>query len=131
MFALLVSFFAQTTNAVAGTGADADASAQQPGIGMYLLYIPLFGAAMYFALFRPQALAKKKQDELLKGSRTGDKVVTSSGIHGVITNVKDNTVILRIADNVKIEIEKTHLDKITRADADSDKADKADKTAKA
>jgi preprotein translocase subunit YajC len=47
--------------------------------------------------------------------------VTSSGIHGVITNVKDSTVIVRVADNVKLEIEKSHVDKITRPDTDSEK----------
>ena len=55
----------------------------------------------------------------VKTAKTGDKIVTSSGIHGVITNVKETTVIVRVADNVKLEIEKTHLDKIIRPDASS------------
>ncbi len=80
----------------------------------------------YFVLIRPQQQAKKKQEETIKGARTGDKIVTTSGIHGLITNVKDTTVIVKVADNVKIEIEKSHIDKITRPDAAvSDKAEKA------
>ncbi len=71
---------------------------------------------IYFALIRPQQQAKKKADETVRGAKTGDKIVTGSGIHGVITNVKDTTVILKIADNVKIEIEKSSIDKITRPD---------------
>ena len=39
--------------------------------------------------------------------KTGDRVVTASGIHGLISNVKDRTVIVKIADNVKIEMEKS------------------------
>jgi preprotein translocase subunit YajC len=94
------------------------------------MFLPML-AAVYFALIRPQQQAAKKKDETLKAARTGDKIVTTSGIHGVITNVKDTTVIVKVADNVKLEIEKTHIDRITRPDAD--KADKpADKaTAKA
>ena len=77
---------------------------------------------IYFALLRPQMQAKKKQEETIKGAKTGDKIVTSSGIHGLITNVKDTTVIVRVADNVKLEIEKSHIDKITRPETDSEKA---------
>ena len=79
-------------------------------------------AMVYFALSRPQQQAKKKTEETIKSAKTGDKIVTSSGIHGVITNVKDSTVIVRVADNVKLEIEKSHIDKITRPDAEPEKA---------
>ena len=77
-------------------------------------------AMVYFAFFRPTIQAKKKQEETVKGAKTGDKVVTTSGIHGVITNVKETTVIVKVADNVKLEIEKTHIDKITRPDSATD-----------
>jgi preprotein translocase subunit YajC len=121
MLSFIASLFAQTTNAASGT-AGTDASGQQ-GAPSFLpyLYIPLFAMAIYFAMIRPQSLARKKQEETLKAAKTGDKVVTSSGIHGVITNVKETTVIVRVADNVKLEIEKTHLDKITRPDSEADK----------
>jgi preprotein translocase subunit YajC len=77
---------------------------------------------LYFVFFRPQVQSKKAQDDKLKSAKTGDKIITSSGIHGVITNVKDSTVIVRVADNVKLEIEKSHIEKITRTDSsDSDK----------
>ena len=81
-------------------------------------------AMVYFALIRPQTQAKKQQEEKIKTAKTGDKVITTSGIHGVITNVKETTVIVRVADNVKLEIEKSHIDKITRPDSSSD-SDKA------
>ncbi len=72
---------------------------------------------IYFALIRPQQQAKKKADETIRSAKTGDKIVTTGGIHGTITNVKDTTVIVKIADNVKIEVEKTNIDKITRTEA--------------
>ena len=70
------------------TAPDAAAQPAQPPASLPFFYILLFIGAMYFALIRPQTQAKKKQEETMKGARTGDKIVTSSGIHGVISNVK-------------------------------------------
>ena len=117
--------FAQVTNAA--SGAATDAAGTTPGVASSqapwwtnLFFPVLIMAMVYFALIRPQTQAKKKQEETIKSAKTGDKVVTSSGIHGLITNVKDTTVIVKVADNVKIEIEKTHIDKITRPDSGTD-----------
>jgi len=118
-------FFAQATNAASSAaGTSADTTSQAPPAWQPFIYVILFGGMIYFALLRPQMQAKKKAEETIKGAKTGDKIVTSSGIHGVITNVKDTTVIVRVADNVKLELEKSHIDKITRPDsaADTEKA---------
>lgn len=74
-----------------------------------IAYLLLWGPILlifYFIVLRPQKLEQKRHREMLKGLNKNDEVVTSSGIHGTIVNVKDKTVILRIDDNVKIEIEK-------------------------
>ena len=118
-------FFAQLTNAAAdAAGATPGATAPAPPWWTNLFFPVLIMAMVYFALIRPQTQAKKKAEETIKSAKTGDKIVTSSGIHGLITNVKDTTVIVKVADNVKLEIEKSHIDKITRPDAGSD-AEKA------
>jgi len=111
------TFFAQVTNTASAAGTDA-ASQPPPQPWWVSLAFPLLIVVMlYFALIRPQTQAKKKQEETIRSAKTGDKVVTTSGIHGVITNVKDTTVIVKVADNVKLEIEKSHIDKITRPDS--------------
>jgi preprotein translocase subunit YajC len=121
---LVTTIFAQSTNAASAaatgtaTGANAAAAPQQPP-WLNGFMIMLFVAMIYFALIRPQSQAKKKAEETMRGAKTGDKIVTNSGIHGVISNVKDTTVILKIADNVKIEIEKSSIDKITKPDSSS------------
>ncbi|HUB67430.1 MAG TPA: preprotein translocase subunit YajC [Candidatus Methylacidiphilales bacterium] len=120
MSPIAVSYFAQATNAPA-PGADAS-SPQGPPVWTTFVYFLLIVAMVYFAFLRPQSQAKKKQEETLKAAKTGDKVITTSGIHGVITNVKETTVMVRVADNVKLEIEKTHLEKIIRPDSDSAKS---------
>jgi len=60
----------------------------------------------YFLLIRPQKLKEKEHRKMLTGLAKNDDVVTSSGIHGTVVNIKDKSVSLRIDDNVKIEIEK-------------------------
>lgn len=60
----------------------------------------------YFLIIRPQKTKEKERQKMLSQLSKNDEVVTNSGIHGVIVNIKDKTLILRIDENVKIEIEK-------------------------
>jgi preprotein translocase subunit YajC len=60
----------------------------------------------YFLIIKPQKTKDKEHKKMLAALAKNDEVVTSGGIYGTIVNVKDKTVILRIDDNVKIEIEK-------------------------
>jgi len=77
---------------------------------------PLFfiGVIFYFLLIRPQQKQRKAHEALIAAVKTGDKVVTSSGIHGMIANVKEQTVLLKVADNVKIEIDKAAITTIEK-----------------
>ena len=74
-------------------------------------------ALIYFMSIRPQA--KKQKDLLARISslKTGDRVVTTGGIYGTVANVKDgSTLLLKIADNVKIEIDKSAVANVVNAD---------------
>jgi len=78
--------------------------ASNPIINLFPLI--LIFVIFYFLLIRPQKAREKEHQKMLSNLNKNDEVVTSSGIHGTIVNVKDKTVILRIDDNVKIEIDK-------------------------
>ena len=78
----------------------------QPDLLSTLLPFLFMGVVFYFILIRPQQKKQKQHQQLLANLKTGDKVVTSSGIHGLIANVKETTFLLKVADNVKIEIDK-------------------------
>lgn len=71
-----------------------------------LFPIILIFVIFYFLLIRPQKMKEKEHQKMLANLNKNDEVVTSSGIHGTIVSIKDKAVILRIDDNVKIEIEK-------------------------
>ncbi|OGV49981.1 MAG: preprotein translocase subunit YajC [Lentisphaerae bacterium GWF2_52_8] len=62
---------------------------------------------MIFFMFRSQRKEAKKREEMLSTIKTGDKVLTAGGIYGVVSNVKDKGFVIKIADNVKIEVIKT------------------------
>jgi preprotein translocase subunit YajC len=83
------------------------------------MLVPLicFGVIFYFLLIRPQTKKQKEHEALVKSVKTGDKVITSGGIHGLISNVKDTTVTLKVADNVKIEVEKSAIGTVVKSAA--------------
>jgi preprotein translocase subunit YajC len=100
----MLSFLAQ---------APAGAPGGAGGIATFVPFIFIF-IIMYFVLFRPQMRRQKEQQRLVSTLKTGDRVVTSAGIHGLISNVKDTTVIVKVADNVKIEMEKSAITSVVK-----------------
>jgi preprotein translocase subunit YajC len=83
------------------------------GIGFFVPFIFIF-IIMYFVMFRPQKKRQEQQQKLMASLKTGDRVVTNGGIHGLISNVKDTTVIIKVADNVKIEMEKSAVNTVLK-----------------
>ena len=70
---------------------------------------------LYYVMIRPQTKRQKEQQRLIASLKTGDRVVTAAGIHGMITNVKDTTVTVKVADNVKIEMEKSAVSNVLKS----------------
>src|SRR5580700_8092692 len=87
----------------------APGAASQPDMLQTLLPFLFMGVLFYFLLIRPQQKRQKQHQQLLANLKTGDRVVTSGGIHGLISNVKETTFLLKVADNVKIEIDKSAI----------------------
>jgi len=85
------------------------------GIGFLVPFIFIF-VIMYFVLFRPQKKRQQEQQRLISSLKTGDRVVTNAGIHGLIANVKETTVIVKVADNVKIEMEKSAITNVLKTE---------------
>ncbi|NCD34931.1 MAG: preprotein translocase subunit YajC [Spartobacteria bacterium] len=67
-------------------------------------WIAIMIALFYFMMIRPQQKRAKQRQALLDSVKTGDRIVFSGGMMGVVTNVKDKSVMVKIADNVKVEI---------------------------
>ncbi|MBQ8673620.1 MAG: preprotein translocase subunit YajC [Bacteroides sp.] len=84
----------------AATGAD--------GSMMWIMLIAMF-AIMYFFMIRPQNKKQKEIANFRKSLQVNQKVITAGGIHGTIKEVNDSDVILEIASNVKIRIDKNSI----------------------
>jgi len=86
--------------------------AQQAGAQDILVQfapIIVIGVIFYLLIFMPMRKRQKKLDTMIGALRNGDKVITSSGIYGVVAGVKEKTLILKIADQVKIEISRSAI----------------------
>jgi preprotein translocase subunit YajC len=114
-------FLADAAPAAASTSQPA---ANQPGLGGMIFPLALFFIMIYFLMIRPQSQQRKKQMRLLEALKSGDKIVTASGIVGVVITVKDKTVSIRSAD-AKMEVTKTSVTEILERDGET----KSEKTA--
>jgi preprotein translocase subunit YajC len=89
-------------------------SGQQSGgaLFIFLIQIAAFIAIFYFILIRPQRQQAKKHEELLKGLKKGDEIVTSGGIVGEVVHVKDNLLTIRSGES-KLVVERERVAKVT------------------
>lgn len=90
---------------------------QAPTPNPILSFVPLIliFVIFYFLIFRPQKQKQSEHQRMIANLKKNDEVVTSGGIHGTIVNVKDSTYIIRVDDNVKIEVEKNSISVLKRS----------------
>jgi len=81
---------------------------------MSLMPVILIFVVFYFLLIRPQKKTQDEHKKMIAGLKKNDEVITSGGIHGTITNVKDSSVTLKVDDNVKIEVQKSSISVMRR-----------------
>ncbi len=92
----------------AAAAGDTDGGSQFKFMGMMVI---LFGV-MYFMMIRPQRRRDKERKEMIANVKKGDRVLLTSGILGQIVEVKDQALIVRIAENTKIEVVKAAISQI-------------------
>jgi preprotein translocase subunit YajC len=85
-----------------------------------LLFFAAIFAIFYFLLIRPQQKQKADRQRMLEALKRGDRVVTSSGLHGTITALSEQTVTLRVTDQVKLEFDRAAVGRVLSG-ATSDK----------
>jgi preprotein translocase subunit YajC len=78
------------------------------GMSLLLMFVLIFGV-MYFFMIRPQQKREKQRQKMISELKKGDKVVTSSGIFGTVWGLKDNVVVLKVDDEVKMEFLKSAI----------------------
>ena len=86
-----------------GGGGAGGAGGQGGGIGAFLPLILMF-AIFYFLLIRPQQKKAKMHKQLLAALKKGDRVVSSGGLHGVVTGLTDDVVTMEIAPKIRVKV---------------------------
>ncbi|MEZ4240216.1 MAG: preprotein translocase subunit YajC [Myxococcota bacterium] len=73
--------------------------------------LPFVGmlAVFYFLVIRPQMNERQEHEKLVNSLTRGDKVITASGVHGVIANVAEDTVLLEVSEKTRIVVDKTSI----------------------
>ena len=94
--------------------------AQQPQggfLGSPMMMLVIMIVMFYFLLIRPQQRQRREQMERINAMQNGDKVVTTAGIHGIIHNIKDRTVMIKVAEGTMIEFDKMAITSVTKKDS--------------
>jgi preprotein translocase subunit YajC len=88
------------------------------GIMSTLLMFAFIIGIFYFLILRPQQKKQKERQQMLSALHKGDKIVTAGGVHGVIVGMDEKTLLVQIADNVKVKIERGSISQVAKeADA--------------
>src|SRR5262245_16462056 len=102
-----IAFASSVPPGSSGTGA----------VAMQLLFFAAIFAVFYFLLIRPQQKQRRDRDQMLTALKRGDRVVTNSGLHGTVTNLGEHTITLRVADQVKLEFDRSAVGRIVSVSA--------------
>ena len=87
----------------------------QPSPILQFLPLVVLFFIFYFLIIRPQQKKQKEHSDMISKLDKNDEVITVGGVHATVVSVGEKTATLRIADNVKIEIEKTSITQVTKS----------------
>jgi preprotein translocase subunit YajC len=77
---------------------------------MFTLIIAIF----YFMILRPQQKRQKERQKMLDAVKKGDKVVTAGGLHGTVAGIDEKTILVQVAENVKLKFDRTAITAVVR-----------------
>lgn len=95
-------------------------------LGNPLVMMGLMIVMFYFLLIRPQQRQRKELQQRINSLQTGDRVVTTAGIHAIVHNIKEKTVVLKLAEGTMVEFDKPAIASVQKKkSAESAPAEKA------
>ena len=86
-----------------------------------IVFFAAIFAIFYFLLIRPQQKQRRERETLLAAVKRGDRVVTTSGIHGTVTALDDTTITLRVADQVRMTFDRGSVGRVVESQGEKDK----------
>ena len=93
------------------------AQIQPEGPPPFLSLIPLLlmFLVFYFILIRPQRKKQTEQEAMIQNLGKNDEVVTAGGLHGTVVGLKEKTILLRIAENVRVEVDRSAIARVEKS----------------
>ena len=88
----------------------ANPQAQGSSRSMWIMLALIF-LVMWFFMIRPQRKQQKELEAMRNSLKKGDKIITAGGIYGIVAEVDERTVLMKVDDNVKIRVDKTSIQK--------------------
>jgi preprotein translocase subunit YajC len=86
---------------------------QTDPLSQMFLMIAIFMAIIYFIIIRPQQKEQKRHQQRIDSLKKGDRIITAGGIHGEVRSTKEKTLVLEIAEGVKITLNKSAVSTVT------------------
>ncbi len=96
----------ETAHAMGATGAQGEGGGG--GTSMLIMLVAIF-AIFYFLMIRPESKRRKERQSMIDSLTRGDKIVTIGGLHGEVQDVHDDKIVIRIAEDLKVEVAKTAI----------------------
>ncbi len=114
---LMAAIFCLMTGEVFAQGGGGAGAASNPmeQLKGFLPFLVFMVALFYLLIWRPQKQQQKEHQKLLANMKKGDRVVTSGGLHGIIHAVKEQTVSVKVADNLRVDISKSAITSVSAA----------------
>ena len=124
---LILAQTAEQSPAPAGDTADGDPVAKPGGSFGLMPFFVLMFVIMYFLMIRPQQKRAKEHKQRIDSLKKGCKVISAGGIHGLVTNISDKTVTVKVSDSTKIKFEKASITQVFGGkDEPTDSSDESD-----
>lgn len=79
-----------------------------------LIFLVVAYGAMYLFLIRPQQQQQRRRAEMIRELKKGDKVVTTGGLYGWVQTIKEDTIKLKLAEKLEVELEKESIARLAR-----------------
>ena len=106
--------------AYAASGAPVNGGGGPGGMLQFILPFAMMFAILYFIVLRPQQRQKAEREKMLSALKKGDRVVTTSGMHGTVIGLGEQTVTVRVADQVKLEFDRSAIGRVVEVSSDKD-----------
>src|SRR2546430_5104395 len=87
-------------------------------VATQLLFFAAIFAIFWFLLIRPQQKQKREREQMLAALKRGDRVVTTGGLHGTVTSLDEQKVVLRVADQVRLEFDRSAVGRVVEPQGD-------------